>query len=159
MDNAGNLYGTALSGGNTQTQDGVVFELSPTPGGEWNETVIHSFPTPRYVDGEQPYTGVLLDSSGNLYGATYAGGGQQEPDCLDYDGCGVVYKLSPGEGDNWTETILYAFQNFTDGGQLYDDVLFMDAAGNLYGTAFTGGAFPCDNGQLDGCGVVFEVQQ
>ena len=159
MDQAGNLYGTALSGGDTQMQDGVVFELSPTPSGEWTETVIHNFPAPRYVDGEQPYTGVLIDSAGNLYGATYAGGGQQEPDCPDNDGCGVVYKLTPGQGGNWTQTILYAFQNSTDGGQLYDDVLAIDSAGNLYGTAFSGGAFPCDNGQLDGCGVVFEVQQ
>jgi uncharacterized repeat protein (TIGR03803 family) len=159
IDQAGNLYGTTLGGGTTQTQDGVVFELSPTEKGEWTETVIHNFPTPRYVDGEQPYTGVLMDSSGNLYGATYGGGGEAEQNCLDFDGCGTVFKLTAGQGGTWTESILYAFQNFTDGGVLLDDVLSMDTAGNLYGTTQTGGAFPCDKGLVNGCGVAFEVQQ
>jgi uncharacterized repeat protein (TIGR03803 family) len=158
MDRAGNLYGTTLSGGNDQGASGIVFELSPTTKGEWRETVIHNFPTPRFVDGELPYTGVLLDSAGNLYGATYAGGGEQEAECADFDGCGTVYKLTPSGDGTWTETILYAFQNSTDGGQLYDDVLTMDAEGNLYGAAFTGGDATCDNGLLlGGCGVAFEV--
>ena len=160
MDSAGNLYGTAMSGGNDQGASGLVFELSPTTEGEWKEAVIHNFPTPRYVDGEEPYTGVLLESAGNLYGATYVGGGEQEADCPDFDGCGTVYKLTPSGGGTWSQTILYAFQNSTDGGQLYDDVLSMDAEGNLYGAAFTGGDATCDNGLLlGGCGVAFKVTQ
>jgi uncharacterized repeat protein (TIGR03803 family) len=159
MDQAGNLYGTTTGGGNTQLQAGVVYELSPTKQGEWKETVLHNFPTPRYVDGEYSYTSVLIDSAGNLYGATLDGGGQQEPLCVDYDGCGIVFKLTPTQSGEWTETVLYAFQNGPDGGQLLDDALVMDAAGNLYGTTAGGGADSCDNGLANGCGVVFKIQQ
>jgi uncharacterized repeat protein (TIGR03803 family) len=157
-DKAGNLYGTTTGGGDTSLQAGAVFELSPTPTGPWKETVIHNFPTPRYVDGELPYTGVLIDSAGNLYGASDLGGGQQEPLCGDYDGCGTIFKLTPAQGGGWTETILYAFQNGSDGGQLLDDFLFMDASGHLYGTTAGGGAYPCNNGLNEGCGVVFQIE-
>src|SRR5271165_1732277 len=40
-DAAGNLYGTTTFGGTYNY--GTVFELSPTQGGGWTETVLHSF--------------------------------------------------------------------------------------------------------------------
>ena len=43
-DAAGNLYGVASGGANF----GVVFELSPSSGGKWTETTLHSF---SYSDG------------------------------------------------------------------------------------------------------------
>jgi uncharacterized repeat protein (TIGR03803 family) len=155
MDRAGNLYGTTTGGGDTVLQSGVVFKLTPTQKGEWKETVIHAFPTPRYHDGELPYTGLLIDASGNLYGAAFAGGGKQEPNCQDFDGCGVVYKLLPTSNGRWKETILYAFQGGSDGSVPEDDRLVMDAAGNLYGTTFAGGII----GNSVANGVVFEVKQ
>lgn len=84
-DAAGNLYGTAVYGGNggcPYPGCGVVYELSPpTNGGHWTRTTLHDF---TGVEGNSPESGVVL-SNGNLYGATYAGG---------YFGAGVIYEIS-----------------------------------------------------------------
>jgi hypothetical protein len=110
MDKAGNLYGTTRDGGGIVGGYGVVFKLTPTAKGDWKESVIHAFPTPRYHDGELVMTGLIADPAGNFYGAAYVSGGKQEPDCGDFDGCGVVFKLSPNSNGTWSETILHAFQ-------------------------------------------------
>ena len=41
FDAAGNLYGTTSTGG--ALPYGTVFELTPTAGGGWTETVLHNF--------------------------------------------------------------------------------------------------------------------
>jgi uncharacterized repeat protein (TIGR03803 family) len=69
LDAAGNLYGTTFNGG---ADEGTVFELSPTLDGGWTETVLHRFQGAG--DGAFPMGGVVLDSTGNLYGATVIGG-------------------------------------------------------------------------------------
>ena len=50
MDSAGNLYGTAWSGGDLSFCGGygcgVVFKLTPQPGGKWTESVLHAFTGP-----------------------------------------------------------------------------------------------------------------
>jgi len=94
---------------------------------------------------------VIEDAAGNLYGAASTGGGQAELNCPDYDGCGVIYKLSNSQGA-WSETILYAFQGGTDGGLPSDDVLAFDSHGNLVGTAVSGGSGGA------GAGIVFRVK-
>jgi len=151
VDSAGNLYGTASWAGNGQTDVcrngpiggcGTVFELSPpAPGsGKWTETVLHVFmQTP---DGSYPTGNLVMDKSGNLYGTTAEGGA---------NGRGIVYQLSPPlvQGDPWTETVLYSFQQGSSDGQNPYAGLVMDEAGNLYGTTAYGG--PC------GEGTVFEV--
>jgi uncharacterized repeat protein (TIGR03803 family) len=122
FDTAGNLYGTAASGG-TYGQ-GVVFELSPTGGGNYTETVIHSF---SGSDGTNPYAGVAIDSTGNLYGNT----SQHGP-----GGGGTVYELARS-GNNWNFNLLYSVP-----GQGYAlDRVTLDASGNLYETLSFGGAF------------------
>jgi len=83
--------------------------------------------------------GVILDSAGNLYGTTEAGGALSQ--------WGVVYKLNPAG----QETVLHSFcslANCTDGAQPVAGVIF-DSAGNLYGTTVSGGA-----GEY---GVVYEL--
>ena len=87
----GALYGTAEGGGspNCQYGCGVVFKLSPS-GGAWTETVVHSFT--GSPDGEGPESGVLFDSSGNLYGTT-AIGGIVNSGCIGGT-CGVLYQIS-----------------------------------------------------------------
>jgi len=150
MDKSGNLYGTTRNGGGKVTGGGTVYRLTPTAKGEWQETVIHAFPSPRYHDGEFELTGVTMDAAGNLYGATTFGGGKQEPTCQDYDGCGVVYKLSPNADGTWSESILHAFQGSTDGGEPELDRFLVDSAGNVYGTTFFGGTGA-------GGGTVFEI--
>jgi uncharacterized repeat protein (TIGR03803 family) len=97
-------------------------------------------------DGEQPDAAMIADASGNLYGTTEFGGSQRY---------GVVFKLTPGAGGTWTESVLYGFSDGTDGGQPLAGVV-MDSAGNLYGTAESGGDANCV--ALHGyCGVVYEL--
>jgi uncharacterized repeat protein (TIGR03803 family) len=68
MDSSGVLYGTTTVGG--ADGDGVVYELSGA-----TETVLHSCCSQTNCkDGEMPVAGAILDSSGDLYGTTSAGG-------------------------------------------------------------------------------------
>jgi len=138
FDQAGNLYGTTMYGG--PLGQGTVFKLAPSNGG-WTESVLHTFPSQQY-DGSVPYSGVIFDEAGNLYGTTYGGGSG----CGGY-GCGTVYQLTPS-GSGWKENILYTFQNGTDGANPWGGLIF-DPSGNLYGTAAWGGS---GNG-----GTVFEL--
>lgn len=70
-DQAGNLYGTTVGGGdsgNCISGCGVVFKLTLNVKGKWRERVLH-----RFGDhpGARPLAGVILDAAGNLYGTTY----------------------------------------------------------------------------------------
>jgi uncharacterized repeat protein (TIGR03803 family) len=99
LDTSGSLYGTSNNGG---TYDfGTVFELSPDPatGAAWTLTVVHSF-DPFANDGSGPWDKIILDKAGNLYGTTRDMGA---------NGGGIVFKLAPGTGGTWTETILHNF--------------------------------------------------
>jgi uncharacterized repeat protein (TIGR03803 family) len=139
VDAAGNLYGTALAGGQ---QDfcfsvgcGTVFKVDASG----NETVLYAFGDEP--DGADPTAGVVRDQAGNLYGTTYAGG----PGGLE--GFGTVFKLDPlGQ-----ETVLYRFSGGLDGAFPHSSLL-IDGAGNLYGTASSGG--PLDTGE----GVIFKIK-
>jgi uncharacterized repeat protein (TIGR03803 family) len=139
-DAAGNLYGTSNLGGTLQ---GTAFELSFS-GGSWTETILHNFGSVS-GDGVQASGGLLMDSSGNLYGVTQAGGANNQ---------GTVYELSPSSS-GWTETILYSFAGNPDVREPNGSLIF-DAAGNLYGTSFEGGGGTNAN-CFDGCGTVFEL--
>ncbi len=68
-DSKGNLYGTTSNGG--ANYGGEVFELSPSHGG-WAFNILYSF-NPADGDGFLPYSGLVFDSQGNLYGTTEAG--------------------------------------------------------------------------------------
>jgi uncharacterized repeat protein (TIGR03803 family) len=140
LDAAGNLYGTTNWGG--ASRQGMVFELSPTVGGSWTETVLHDF---TGVDGASPeYAGLVFDSAGNLYGTTAAGG--DSTNCVS--GCGTVFELTPTGDGSWTESVLH---DFSDGdGSTPSAGLILDTRGNLYGTTFSGG--------LNGNGTVFAIK-
>jgi hypothetical protein len=103
FDSAGNLYGTTVGGGkysgtaceNTQIQNphcGTVYRLSLNNNGTWTESVLHSFQD-NGKDGIQPFTGVILDAKGNLYGTTEFGGEH---------GFGTVFQLVHS---TWAEKI------------------------------------------------------
>jgi uncharacterized repeat protein (TIGR03803 family) len=139
--NGGNLYGTTSLGGAHYfpAAAGTVFELSPSGGEGWQETVLYSFCSVdvNYVcpDGNDPTGPVIFDSVGNLYGVTEAGGNP----CILTSGCGAVFELSP-TGTGWTETVPYAF---CPGGTCQygiepGTVAVMDSAGNLYLTNASG---------------------
>jgi uncharacterized repeat protein (TIGR03803 family) len=127
FDRAGNLYGTTVSGG-ASSNFGIVFKLAPTSQGQWTETVLHRFT--GGTDGATPYAGVILDAAGNVYGATDAGGAA---------GDGTVYKLTPSDSSPWVETVLHSFTGKPDGAGPFAAPL-LDAAGNLFGTTYYGGA-------------------
>jgi len=162
LDSEGNLYGTTLFGGDHKPLDcqaggpyppgcGVVFKLTPTAHGPWTETVLYTFT--GGADGNEPGASPTFDSSGNLYGTTSIGGNLS---CLPY-GCGVVFKLTPSNGGPWTESVLYTFNNGTDGGfPIYNGVTF-DSHDNLYGTAFYGGDLSVSCFGTPGCGVVYQL--
>ena len=155
-DAAGNLYGTTAQGGDQSSACnfeqgtggngtcGVVFKLSPTG----TETVLHSFT--GGADGGNPVAGLVRDAAGNLYGTTQNGGAESRA-CGNGAGngpCGVVFKLSScGSGFK----VLHTFTGGADGG-IPTAGLIQDPAGNLYGTASTGGS-----GVPDHAGVVFKL--
>jgi uncharacterized repeat protein (TIGR03803 family) len=70
FDTAGNLYGTTFVGG--APGYGTVFELLPDGSGGWTEQILYSFR--NSPDGTYPDTPLVLDSAGNIYGATHLGG-------------------------------------------------------------------------------------
>jgi uncharacterized repeat protein (TIGR03803 family) len=99
FDGAGNLYGVATGGGDncpySETGCGAVFELVRGANGTWTESTLHFFQN-NGTDGFFPAGSLVMDGSGNLYGTTFAGGGNI--DC-PYDGyargCGIVFEISP----------------------------------------------------------------
>ena len=102
--------------------------------------VIYSFAGGQ--DGEYADTDLVMDGAGNIYGTSVQGGAH---------GSGTVWRLSP-EGNTWTHTVLYSFTGGADGGEPYKGVT-LDADGNLYGTAVTGGGGTCEGG----CGVAYKL--
>jgi len=138
FDAAGNLYGTTASGGGYN--HGTVFELMPQAGGGWTEKVLHNFNNNGGVDGFSPLGTLLLDAAGNLYGTTSQGG---------HSYGGTAFELTPQAAGGWMETLLYDFVGGTEGRDLPYPALSFDAAGNLYGTTFNGGAYTY--------GMVFEI--
>jgi hypothetical protein len=105
------------------------FELIPPSGnGEWQERVLYAFH--GGADGGQPVGNLVFDSSGNLYGATSLGGLTSNT-CAQ--GCGTVFELSPNQNGDWNETVLYEFQNGSDG--YYPSDVVFDSSGNLFGVS------------------------
>src|SRR6476659_9366410 len=117
----------------------IVFLIAFTATAATNE-VIYSFA--GGADGEYLDTDVAIDAAGNLYGTSVLGG---------TFGGGTVWQLSQVNG-SWVHTVLYNFTGGADGGEPYKGVT-LDAEGNLYGTAVTGGSGSCEGG----CGVVYEL--
>lgn len=117
-DASGNLYGTATQGGSAA--NGVIYKIDTS--GQY--AVLYNFT--GGVDGGEPYAGLALDSSGNLYGTTTSGGAAN---------AGVVFKVDP----NGNETVLYSFTGGDDGGSPAYGSLLLGASGDIYGTTFGGG--------------------
>ncbi len=90
IDGVGNLYGATVFGGDlgnckygtTEDYCGTVFELA-TVNGVWTETVLHAF---NRFNGGEPYSTLIFDVNGNLYGTTGLGG---------FFNDGVVYEITP----------------------------------------------------------------
>lgn len=144
-DKAGNLYGSTES----VPAGSVIFKLDRKN----NQKILYQFEAcypcfePDLPDGP-----LLMDASGNLYGATYTGGVKGKGLQCEYGGCGILFKLDTAHKLH----TLYAFKGGKDGARPYAPLL-QDAAGNLYGIAQAGGDFSCPQQTADGCGVVFKL--
>jgi uncharacterized repeat protein (TIGR03803 family) len=152
LDSTGNLYGVLQDGGPDDCSlfpdpCGQVFELMPSESGSWSEKILFGFVNKL---GWGPLGGLILDSAGNLYGATFSGG---YGDCDEvHDGCGTVFEASPRENGRWAVKFPYGFDG-PDGAVPVGSLVF-DAAGNLYGSSEEGGAQNC--GYM-GCGTIFKL--
>jgi uncharacterized repeat protein (TIGR03803 family) len=154
FDAHGNLYGTGFIGGENSGYPcnpygcGVVYELSPSTGGGWTESVIHTFH--GFPDGFGPVAVLTMDAAGNLYGTTNEGGIVNSRQSI---GGGVVFELSPSPS-GWKYKILHGFTDGLDGSSPYDGVTF-DAVGNIYVAASFGGNLSYCSGA--GCGAVIKL--
>jgi uncharacterized repeat protein (TIGR03803 family) len=128
LDQAGNLYGTNVRYGTGG--EGVVYRLDAAG----NYSVLHSFPGPVGVGA--PVGGVVLDASGNLYGAA---DGDGTAGCGLTSGCGVVYEIS----QTGQFTALYTFGGGAGGDG--SGALALNAAGDVCGPA---GAGPSGGGLI-----------
>ncbi|MGA9527932.1 MAG: choice-of-anchor tandem repeat GloVer-containing protein [Terriglobales bacterium] len=169
LDGAGNIYGTTLHGGYStcdyELGCGTVWKLVPVAGGGYTEEILHNFesgpatvpccyPTrlPHY-----PSAGVVLDSSGNIYGTTTYGGASSF--CTNtgknsYEGCGELFEIikQPSKRVAYKFETLWVF-NWANGANPVSALTFFE--GNLYGTSYNGGpGASCPD--VNGCGVAFE---
>jgi uncharacterized repeat protein (TIGR03803 family) len=135
----GNLYGTTYAGGSYG--GGTVFRVAPTTGAE---TVLYSFSgggaQAGSPDGAGVFTGVIQATDGDIYGSTNFGGAYND---------GVVFRITM----SGAATMLHSFTGSgglagsTDGA--VPTGLLQASDGNLYGTAYVGGA--------TGNGAVFKL--
>ena len=133
-DAAGDLFGTTEFGGRVGL--GTVFEIAKTQGGYASSpTTLANFSG----DGYSPTAGLFADAAGDLFGTTGDGGAHYQ---------GMVFEIAKTEGGYAdTPTILFSFTG-PDGAHPQGS-LIADAAGDLFGTTFVGGAL--------GYGTVFEI--
>jgi uncharacterized repeat protein (TIGR03803 family) len=153
-DEAGNLYGTTIVGGDLNCQPntgsgsgcGTVFEFTT----DGTLKVLHSFTGGK--DGQNSSAvadsnaGLIRNSAGILFGTSPLGGLHA---CKGYPGCGVVFQIDAAGKD----TVLYSFGGVDGAQPTY--TLTSDSSGNLYGTTTLGGnLLACP---LSGCGTVFKL--
>jgi uncharacterized repeat protein (TIGR03803 family) len=119
----------------------VCLALPPDVAAASTVKIIYSFA--GGADGAYPYSDLIMDAAGNLYGTTNAGGGASS--------CGTAFELTHAK-DGWKHQVLYSFGNSSNDGCGPTAGLVFDSAGNLYGTT-AGGGFNCGGG----CGTVFKL--
>jgi uncharacterized repeat protein (TIGR03803 family) len=142
-DAGGDLYGVALNN--------AVYELLPNASKtKWKYKALHNFSNGK--DGGGPYGVLVMDTVGDLYGTTNAGGAS---------GGGTVFEIVPNSlHTKWHLTTLYHFcakLDCEDGnsprvGLTYAGAqtgALYDGTSPLYGTTVGGGS--------EGCGVVFQL--
>jgi uncharacterized repeat protein (TIGR03803 family) len=138
IDANGDLFGTTEHGG--PGGYGTVFEItdSALTGYASTPTTLATFTNST---GENPYSGLLMDAQGNLFGTTVGGGDSN---------FGTAFEISfmPTTGYSNTPTTIANFSVTSSGAPVYA-ALVADSNGNLFGTSVSGGAF--------GSGNLFEI--
>ncbi|MEI9931556.1 MAG: choice-of-anchor tandem repeat GloVer-containing protein [Rhizomicrobium sp.] len=131
IDASGYLYGTTSEWGLFQNA-GVVFKLIPN-GTSSQYSVIYSFCPEGCSQGSMPFSGVVLDSSGDLFGTA-----------TQSEKSGCVFEIKDG-----SYKMIYSFSG--DDGASPEGGLLLDSSGDIFGTTFGGGA--------SGEGTVFELRR
>lgn len=142
---SGTLFGTTVGGGANGM--GVVFALTPG-GGTYAYQVLYNFCSlANCADGSRPFTSLILDTNGALYGTTMNGGAHNND--------GTAFSLTPSGGGSWVLKTLYDFCAATAcadgaqpgqngyGGLTYagaESGALYDGVSALYGTTPLGGA-------------------
>ena len=150
----GTLYGTNQGGGNTTCTGTVEGQAQSGCGAIFNintsnvPSALHTF---SGSEGAYPAGGLLLQSDGNFYGTTSAGGALT---CSSFStpGCGTVFQMT-------SLGAIKTLHFFTaQDGALPEASLILGADGNMYGTTIFGGITTCSGGaQWQGCGTVFKI--
>lgn len=155
-DLAGNLYGTASSGGAHDV--GTAFKLTHHNSG-WAFSTLYNFAVGS--SGYNPSGKLVSGPDGALYGTTWAGG---TGPCQGNgnSGCGTVFKITPppticgAVSCPWAETVLYRFAGNSDAANPNSEVTF-DAAGNIFGATTFGGGINCLPNDDRGCGAIYKL--
>ena len=125
------LAGVTASGGSSCGCGTVYYAQQPTSG-TWHETVLHQFSNSS-GDGGYPVGGLVVDSTGALFGATSAGG---------TNGAGTAFELTySGSGSTPSEGVIYNYDPKTGTVPLAGFLLGSSGHGKetFYGTASSGG--------------------
>jgi hypothetical protein len=151
---SGAVFGASPLGGNQACSLGCgsIYELLPPviSGQDWSLTAIHQFAPST---GAYPYSPLIVDANGVVYGTTEDGGDSQKSSCA---GCGTVFALTPPvpPATTWGFQDIYRFHGGSDG--FYPLAgLTMGPGGVLYGTTQNGGIRACASNL--GCGTVFSL--
>ena len=127
QDASGKLYGTTTGGGNRNCNMGekgngcgVVYRVNT----DGTETVLHTF---SGADGAVPWTPMVRDQAGNLFGTTWLGG--------DLGG-GAVFKIDTAG----KQTVLHSFTDGSDGCFPVQG-LVLDESGTAFGTTTACGSW------------------
>ena len=133
IDAAGNLFGETSAGGTNS--DGTVFELVKGASGYGAPVTLATFDGVNQIT---PRGGLVADAGGDLFGTTYNGGPAND---------GSVFEMVK-TGSGYAAPVTLLTFNGTNGA-FPDATLSFDAAGDLFGTTFQGGA--------NNLGTVFEL--
>jgi uncharacterized repeat protein (TIGR03803 family) len=123
MDSGGNFYGETSNGG--MKNHGALFKIAPSVAGTATITILASLTGKQ---GVHPLGSLIRDAGGNLFATTAIGG--------DFNK-GTAFRWDSTTG---TITVLESFKNKATGIHPSGG-LVMDAAGDLFGTTFSGGTF------------------
>jgi uncharacterized repeat protein (TIGR03803 family) len=118
----GYLYGTTEYGGGS-ADAGTVFQMALSG----NETVLHVF-VPS-TDGARPFAGLVVASSGSLYGTTTEGGA---------DGNGTIFQIT--EGGSFSKIVDFTGASGLAPGSIPTTALMQNTNGSLYGLTANGGS-------------------
>ncbi|HTT97578.1 MAG TPA: choice-of-anchor tandem repeat GloVer-containing protein [Rhizomicrobium sp.] len=130
LDPSGNLFGVTYGGG--AHGKGTVFELRKAATGYTFHRIYDFCSQTNCTDGDHPYSGLIMDTAGNLYGTASNGGANG----TGFRG-GIVFKLTPGAkpSQQWTLTKLHDFcakANCVDGKTPMAGLTYQGASSGLY---------------------------